>query len=70
MILDVSLLRRASVANLERLARSVDMPLPRRVKDARVYHQRLVEALASLIRREAMMQELRRLAALPRAGAQ
>ena len=63
MLLDPSLLRRARLENIERLAKSLGVDPPRRRRDS-VYHSQLVNSVASKIRREAMMQELRRLTTL------
>lgn len=63
MLLDTSLLRRARLENVERLAKSLGVEAPRRRRDT-VYHNQLVNAVASKIRREAMMEELRRLTTL------
>lgn len=64
MLIDTSLLRRAKIENVERLAKSlgVDVPKPAqtRRRDA-VYANQLVSAVATKIRREAMMEELRKL---------
>lgn len=63
MLLDVSLLRRARLENLERLAKAVGVALPRRRRDV-VYASQLVSALASHFRRVAMMDEMRRWGAI------
>lgn len=64
MLLDVSLLRRAKLANLERLAKALGLPLPNRRRRDEVYTNQLVSAIASKIRREAMMDEVKRWEAL------
>jgi hypothetical protein len=63
MLIDVSLLRRAKVENLERLAKSLGVDVPRRRRDG-AYATQLVSALATKIRRDAMMDELRKLTGL------
>lgn len=60
MLIDASLLRRARIENIERLAKALGVDAPRRRRDA-VYANQLVSAVATKIRREAMMDELRRL---------
>lgn len=60
MLIDVSLLRRAKLENVERLAKSLGVDPPRRRRDA-AYANQLISAIATKIRREAMMDELRRL---------
>lgn len=67
MLLDASLLRRANVDNLERLARALGVDTPKRRRDT-LYQNQLVSALASRIRRDAMMDELKRLTSLVGAG--
>ena len=64
MLIDASLLRRAKIENIERLAKSLGVDPPRRKRDA-VYANQLVSAVATKIRREAMMDELRRLTGVP-----
>lgn len=54
MLIDASLLRRAKLENIERLARSLGVDVPRRKRDS-VYANQLVGAIASRIRRDAMM---------------
>ncbi len=63
MLVDSSLLRRAKLENVERLARSLGVNFPRRSRDG-VYHSQLVSSVASKIRREAIMDELRRMGRL------
>ena len=63
MLIDVSLLRRAKVENLERLAKSLGVDVPKRRRDG-AYATQLVSALATKIRRDAMMDELRKLTGL------
>ncbi len=63
MLIDASLLRRAKLENIERLARSLGVDVPRRKRDS-VYANQLVGAIASRIRRDAMMDELRKLTTL------
>jgi hypothetical protein len=63
MLIDTSLLRRARIENVERLAKSLGVDVPKRKRDA-VYANQLVSAVATKIRREAMMEELRRLTGL------
>jgi hypothetical protein len=63
MLIDVSLLRRAKVENLERLAKSMGVDVPKRRRDG-AYATQLVSALATKIRRDAMMDELRKLTGL------
>jgi hypothetical protein len=63
MLIDVSLLRRAKIENVERLAKSLGVDAPRRKRDS-VYANQLVSAIATKIRRDAMMDELRRLTGL------
>ena len=63
MLLDMSLLRRARLENVERLAKSLGVDPPRRRRDT-VYHSQLVTAVASKIRRDAMLDELRKLTSL------
>lgn len=63
MLIDMSLLRRAKVENLERLAKSLGVDVPRRRRDG-AYATQLVSALATKIRRDAMMDELRKLTGL------
>jgi hypothetical protein len=63
MLLDPSLLRRARTENIERLAKAMGVEPPRRRRDP-AYHSQLVSAVASRIRREAMMDELKRLTTL------
>lgn len=60
MLIDTSLLRRAKIENLERLAKSLGLDVPRRRRDG-AYANQLVSALATKIRRDAMMDELRKL---------
>ena len=60
MLIDVSLLRRAKLENVERLAKSLGVDPPRRRRDA-AYANQLISAIATKIRREAMMDELRKL---------
>lgn len=63
MLVDSSLLRRAKIENVERLARSLGVSLPKRPKDG-VYHSQLVSSVASKIRREAILDELKRMGRL------
>jgi hypothetical protein len=63
MLLDTSLLRRARLENIERLAKAIGVEPPRRRRD-NVYANQLVNAVASKIRRDAMMDELKRLTSL------
>jgi hypothetical protein len=63
MLLDTSLLRRARLENVERLAKAIGIDPPRRRRDT-VYASQLVNAVASKIRRDAMMDELKRLTTL------
>jgi hypothetical protein len=63
MLLDTSLLRRARLENIERLARAIGVEAPRRRRDT-VYANQLVNAVASKLRRDAMMDELKRIASL------
>lgn len=63
MLVDSSLLRRARLENVERLARSLNVSLPRRARDG-VYHSQLVSQVASKIRREAILDELKRMGRL------
>jgi hypothetical protein len=63
MLLDTSLLRRARLENVERLAKSIGIDPPRRRRDT-VYANQLVNAVASKLRRDAMMDELKRLTTL------
>lgn len=63
MLIDTSLLRRAKVENVERLAKALGVDVPKRRKDS-TYANQLVSAVATKIRREAMMEELRRLTGL------
>lgn len=63
MLLDTSLLRRAKIENLERLAKSLGVDVPRRRRDG-AYASQLVSAVATKIRRDAMMDELRKLTGL------
>ena len=63
MLIDTSLLRRASIENVERLAKSLGVDVPKRRRDV-VYANQLVSAVATRIRREAMMEELRKLTGL------
>jgi len=67
MLIDMSLLRRAKVENLERLAKSLGVDVPRRRRDG-AYATQLVSALATKIRRDAMMDELRKLTGLGLGG--
>lgn len=60
MLIDTGLLRRARIENVERLAKALGVDVPRRRRD-NVYANQLVSAVATKIRREAMMEELRRL---------
>ncbi len=60
MLLDVSLLRRAKLENLERLAKAIGVALPRRKRDA-LYERQLVKAIAAKIQKDAMIDEFRRL---------
>jgi len=64
MLIDLSLLRRASLENVERLAKSLGVEVPRRTRRDNVYANQLVSAVATKIRREAMLDELRRLTSL------
>lgn len=61
MTLDVSLLRRAKVENLERLARSLGLDVPKGRRES--YVVRLIEAIATKVRRDAMLDELAKLRA-------
>ena len=63
MLLDMSLLRRARLENVERLAKAIGIDPPRRRRDT-VYANQLVNAVASKIRRDAMMDELKKLTTL------
>jgi hypothetical protein len=63
MLLDTSLLRRARLENIERLAKAIGIDPPRRRRDT-VYANQLVNAVASKLRRDAMMDELRKLTTL------
>jgi hypothetical protein len=63
MLIDTSLLRRAKLENVERLAKSLGVETPKRRRDT-AYASQLVSAVATKIRREAMMDELRKLAGL------
>jgi hypothetical protein len=63
MLVDASLLRRAKVENVERLARSLGVAFPKRPKDG-VYHSQLVSSVASKIRREAILDELKKMGRL------
>jgi hypothetical protein len=63
MLLDVSLLRRARLENIERLAKAIGVDAPRRKRDT-VYASQLVSAVASKLRRDAMMDELKKLTTL------
>ncbi len=63
MLLDVSLLRRAKIENVERLAKAMGVEAPKRRRDS-VYANQLVSAIATKIRRDAMMDELKRLTGL------
>lgn len=63
MLIDTSLLRRAKVENVERLAKALGVDVPKRRRDS-TYANQLVSAVATKIRREAMMEELRRLTGL------
>ncbi len=63
MLVDASLLRRSKVENVERLARSLGVSLPKRPKDG-VYASQLVSSVASKIRREAILDELKRMGRL------
>ncbi len=63
MLIDLSLLRRARLENVERLAKSLGVDPPKRRRDP-AYANQLVTAVATKIRREAMMEELRKLAGL------
>lgn len=67
MLIDASLLRRARIENIERLAKSLGVESPRRRRDA-VYANQLVSAVATKIRRDAMMDELRKLTGLNPTG--
>jgi len=67
MLIDTSLLRRASIENVERLAKSLGVDVPKRRRDM-VYANQLVSAVATRIRREAMMEELRKLTGLGKTG--
>ncbi len=60
MLIDTSLLRRARIENVERLAKSLGVDVPKRRRDS-AYATQLVSAVATKIRREAMMDELRKL---------
>jgi hypothetical protein len=64
MLIDVSLLRRASIENVERLAKSLGVDVPKRARRDNVYASQLVSAVATKIRRDAMMDELRRLTSI------
>jgi hypothetical protein len=64
MLIDVSLLRRANIENVERLAKAMGVDAPRRAKRDLVYANQLVSAVATKIRRDAMMDELRKLTGL------
>jgi hypothetical protein len=64
MLIDVSLLRRASLENVERLAKSLGVDVPKRTRRDNVYASQLVSAVATKIRRDAMMDELRRLTSI------
>lgn len=64
MLIDTSLLRRASLENVERLAKSLGVDVPKRQRRDGVYANQLVSAVATKIRRDAMMDELRRLTTL------
>lgn len=65
MLLDDSLLRRATPKNLMRLAIALGLPVPPRAPRAGTKQfKQLVTAIASKIRRDAMMDELNRLAAM------
>ncbi len=68
MMIDVSLLRRASLENVERLAKSLGVDVPKRTRRDNVYASQLVSAVATKIRRDAMLDELRRLTSLSGAG--
>lgn len=57
MVLSLSMLRRAKVENLERLARALGVRVTRGV----AYEESLIHAIALMLRREAIMDELRRL---------
>ena len=63
MLIDVSLLRRARLENVERLAKALGVDPPKRRRDP-AYATQLVSAVATKIRRDAMMEELRKLAGL------
>lgn len=63
MLIDVSLLRRARLENVERLAKALGVEAPKRRRDPQ-YATQLVSAVATKIRRDAMMEELRKLAGL------
>jgi len=63
MLIDVSLLRRARLENVERLAKALGVEPPKRRRDPQ-YATQLVSAVATKIRRDAMMEELRKLAGL------
>ncbi len=67
MLIDTSLLRRASIENVERLAKAMGVDVPKRKRDT-VYANQLVSAVATRIRREAMMEELRKLTGMGAAG--
>ncbi len=64
MLLDVSLLRRARLENIERLAKAIGVDAPKRSRRDTVYASQLVSAVASKLRRDAMMDELKRLTTL------
>ncbi|MFO0611169.1 MAG: hypothetical protein U0414_01180 [Polyangiaceae bacterium] len=64
MLLDVSLLRRARLENIERLAKAIGVDAPKRARRDTVYASQLVSAVASKLRRDAMMDELKRLTTL------
>ena len=64
MLIDLSLLRRASLENVERLAKSLGVDVPKRTRRDNVYANQLVSAVATKIRRDAMLDELRRLTSL------
>jgi len=63
MLIDASLLRRAKLENIERLAHSLGVDVPKRRRDS-VYASQLVGAIASRIRRDAMMDELKKLTSI------
>ena len=63
MLIDVSLLRRARLENVERLAKALGVDPPRRKRDS-LYANQLVSAVATKLRRDSMMEELRKLAGL------